>query len=293
MQGIAEVVRASPQARCAVSGALRTSEVLTVIAASESVARGEQELFELAEILRIHDERAQSAPGSPTSSPIWASEGMILWRSANQTAVVQALSPSPAAQRMAVEEIGRLIPTAGTPERRTDEPGANSQSVAAHVQLVTSAALLGADLENSRDGGVGWKAALASPTLPNTKAVVVKVPHHGSDNADHADMWSRLALSHAIAVVAPFSSSSKPVPKKSDIDRILSYAERAYCTAEPRGRTPSSDDKVVERRLRDPTRRVRQVSGGPIGHIRVRSKMRGPQDLRVALFDGAYRLTTS
>jgi hypothetical protein len=59
----------------------------------------------------------------------------------------------------------------------------------------------------------------------------VKVPHHGSGDAHHEDMWDQLVDDNAVAIVTPFSNGSVQRPSEADIARLCRLAIRLYATA--------------------------------------------------------------
>ena len=93
--------------------------------------------------------------------------------------------------------------------------------------------LLGADLENSPARDFGWKAVLASTQRPQQVSNAFKVPHHGSRNADHSDVWRVMLNRNCFAVVTPFGKLKTPLPTEADISRITKRTENAYCTTWP------------------------------------------------------------
>jgi hypothetical protein len=164
--------------------------------------------------------------------------------------------------------------------------------VALWVQVDRQIALLGGDLEDSNDVAIGWKAVLSSERIPSGSADLFKVPHHGSPNADNAEIWKAKLIERPIAVLAPFSSASRPLPSEADQKRIASRSE-AFCTASSRGTKVRMHDRTVLRKVESTPLRIRQVTGRQIGHVRVRRPLSEAVPPSVELFAGAFKLSAA
>jgi len=201
---------------------------------------------------------------------------------------VHALSPSDAAMTLALREIGQMMPKAGTPKRRVISQTPNHASVALWVIIGDLNILLGSDLENHPPNNLGWKAVLVSKNKPAGRALVVKVPHHGSSDAYNRDMWNQMVLPDPIALLTPFASGVNPLPSIADIGRIKKHASRIYCTGRPTGWHPPRRDPSVERTIRE-TVRTQRLIHGRMGHVRVRFKAgEGLNNPRIELFEQAF-----
>jgi len=295
MRGVAEIVRAAPLAQFLCSGALRTPEFFTAVAMGEERYRNPG-LSELAEIFRTLEERRPSGMSAETVSPVWVQEGsLILERPATAgcpAVSVRALSPSHGARRLGMRELDHFMPVLRRPKRRAVAFGPNQQSIAIWVEAGPAIAILGGDLEESSDAGIGWKAVLASPILPRGRAGMIKVPRHGSKNADNPDIWSLKLIKSPIAALTPFASASRPVPSERDLDRLVSRTPHVYCTANPTGKRPTTPDRAVLRKIRTVPRRMRDILGS-LGHIRIRARLESndsADEPTVELFSGAFRV---
>lgn len=124
---------------------------------------------------------------------------------------VRALAP----QDAALSSMNTLLKNLMTPDVLPEKVenalnNENKASIALHVQACGTSVLLGGDVETApRD--LGWIAIVdddAHDDLPKTS--LVKVPHHGSNNADHPPMWDRFVEERSPMLVAPFWASSRP-----------------------------------------------------------------------------------
>lgn len=93
-------------------------------------------------------------------------------------------------------------------------------SVVLHLDTAAGYALLGGDLINE-PAQYGWQAVLDdSQHQYLSRASMVKVPHHGSSNADHSGMWHQLVEDGPLMAVAPYTRLSKPIPTADDWRRL-------------------------------------------------------------------------
>jgi hypothetical protein len=97
----------------------------------------------------------------------------------------------------------------------------NRCAVVLHADCGDFSALLAADLVH--DGpGLGWSALLGEPLIQGISASgLVKVPHHGSQGADHPEMWTRLVTPGPCLAVTPYWPSS--IPTDDDVTRLRGY----------------------------------------------------------------------
>lgn len=290
MKGAAEVLRVAREALFACSGALRSRDFFYAVGASEGVRHAQQPLHEFSAILGLIESRRGAGVRRESASPHWLQEGTVapLTRSRPGAPEVRitAVSPSNGARRLGLHELATSIPVLKQPKRRAVALGPNEQCVALWIDVGEIKVLLGADLEDVPDAGIGWKAVLASPTLPDGRARMFKVPHHGSSGADNADVWQLKLEPSPIAVVTPFAPL---LPSRPDQERLAGRTRSAYCTSNPQGSGATSGDRVVQRKLRTIPRRIRRVIG-ETGHVRLRVPLSGEGDSSIDLSNGAATL---
>lgn len=127
--------------------------------------------------------------------------------------------------------------------------------------------ILDADLEKVRSQYSGWSAVVGSPGRPQGKAIIFKVPHHGSKNGHCEDVTAQL-LDKPISILTAYRRSH--LPADSDIERISTYSDSVYLTTPASGRKPhrdSSADKLYKSSVLE-----RVVLDGKVGQIRVRGR---------------------
>ena len=282
--GMASLLAMAPDARFCCSMALQHREFLTLVYAAPENIAGRSGVDEFAAILKELDARGQRAPifavenkrllslsGSDRSFPI----------------TLDTLSPSNPTIRLALAEIGKLIPQPGQPQRRIVNRSPNHASVVLWVSAGPVRALFGADLEQTGRVDEGWMAVVTCHQ-DNVRAHAFKVPHHGSTSSDHPDVWEKLLKEDTVAVVTPFAGGSVRLPKDSDLQRLSGRTTRLYCTAPGLGKPPSRD-RSVERMMREHLTERHIVAGRP-GHVRVRWAMSQDITPEIETFNGAYHV---
>lgn len=175
--------------------------------------------------------------------------------------LLAALAPSEFTQTAAL-----LHQTPG-PACNITEPTPNESSLVLWFETKDTAILLGGDLEVGV-GNTGWANVVAQFTPP-PRASMYKVAHHGSPDADHADIWERLLLPRPEAVVAPFSSAKRP--RDEDVERLRA-ASNAHFTG-PRGGGRIRREKHVERMAAAATLSGVRRRAGAVGHVRLRREL--------------------
>ena len=133
---------------------------------------------------------------------------------------VWSLSPSDAAFSDFIRSIGSMLPKEGESKIRIPSLSPNDVAVALWMRVEDIAVLLGSDLERR-----GWLAILQNAARPNGNASVLKIPHHGSENAHEPGVWEQMLDSEPFAVLTPWRRGGRELPSRQDVRRIVS------CTA--------------------------------------------------------------
>ena len=118
---------------------------------------------------------------------------------------IWALSPSDTQVEKFFLELAALIPKVRETKRRVAIQGPNHVAVVTLINVGDLAILLGSDLEETGDEGTGWSVIVSSKERPQHKASIFKVPHHGSENGHNSDVWDRMVIDDAFAILTPFS----------------------------------------------------------------------------------------
>lgn len=295
IRGISKALDECKSSSLAISAALQANEFLKLVSLySGPITRATSGLNEFGRAFQLLQQRKQR--GTQFNSPKWASADRLLYRDGIQIssktieAKVYSLSPSDASILKAQLAFSQLLPKEHEHKRRIASPKPNHASVVLWVELGNEIILLGADLEDTSDSKVGWSAILSSSTVTSEKANVFKIPHHGSENAHHNDVWVKLLWSEPIAIVTPFRPGRRFLPSSEDIKRITNLTSRAYATAPAKQRRPRWNRGVVRDFARQATRYVQEVDYG-WGQVRLRKRMNQVgESWRVELFGEAYAL---
>jgi len=293
IQGASDLLRECSAARFACSAALKCTEFLKLVQSNSHIKLVDHNsgVSEFAEILNILGSRDPSR--FRVGPDHWLTEGLSLLSPEKVGVQLTALSPSSQTVTDATLGLSELMPRVGAAIGRIVTPNPNALSVVLHVKLAGSGILLGADLENNSDCLKGWSAVISSELRSREKSHVYKVAHHGSDNADHPEIWSELVHLENFALITPYARGPRPLPSERDVARVKSRSNNAYSTCWPLPKKPARR-KGVDQTMNEIL--LKRVPLPPaVGHIRVRMKMgvsspTSPSLIGVDLFDGAARL---
>ena len=266
MRGLAKLVEVCTNAEFCCASALGEKEFLAAVGGLErhhfsNSRSGVKEIYNVFSVLE-----------SRGSVPNYAIANRTIFRAGHRE--VLSLSPSDEAFQTFLREIGRLFPGLGETKRRIRSTSPNDLSVVLWVRVGDNILLLGADLERR-----GWREILRGRALPDGRASVFKVPHHGAESAHEADAWGTLVEEAPVAILTPWHRGGGALPTEPDMERILTFTTDAFITAEPRrpGRSPVRRRREVERTLREAGVRLRRsvVQSGAI-------RLRRPTDAGAA-----------
>lgn len=266
--GAAEILRACSNARFTCSAALNAREFAMMVALSARLqlqAGSGSGLDEMRAIFDIIAERGGRRDGKLVAPYFAMARTTVFRRNAAPgvpDCVVEALSPSSMSLARGFQS---LAPAVNSAKRKLANPGPNELSMALHVRVGISAALLGADLEIGGSNLIGWRGVSNDPSPPQPKAVIVKVPHHGSAGADYPPAWAALVASDANLAVTSFHSSK--IPRPMDLSRLKSRSNDVFHTS-PRQARAVKFDPATSRALSGVKIRERR---GSLGHIRFRT----------------------
>jgi beta-lactamase superfamily II metal-dependent hydrolase len=278
IRGAAEIFANAPNARWVVSAALNTDEFKKLILAGRDPLCGTstREFDRLFAELR----KRKQSQRLESVGPAWASEGQLLWEKAG--ARVQVMAPSAATLTLAKHEIAGLLPIEGE-KRRVVSQGRNQLSIVLSVQLGRHGVLLTGDLVATSNPDTGWDGVLRTAIPAAQAAHLVKIPHHGSEGAHHAGMWSNLLEVRPIAVTTTYNPSG--LPKPTDRARIRELAGASYLTGVPGG--TKSAHRSGDRTIRAVVPELRQMFSR-LGHVRWRSRLDGSTTPTVEFFGAAF-----
>ena len=294
IRGASQVLARCKQAKFWCSSAIGTGDFFTLVCLSKGSGMASSGVDEFRAILEILSQRKPSGVRSAAVGPEWLLAGMspvsyrpTLWMRGVR---ILALSPSAASLTLAYRQIANLLPREGEDRRRVVRQSPNQSSLVLSVESKWFRAILGADLENSANPAVGWGAIVQSHRPNLDLADQLKVPHHGSRNADNPEVWRVLLKKNPIAVVTPNSALRQPLPTPADVARIRRRTNRGFCTSRPGGRKPTTRGGAIDKTA-DSVAKNRRTVLGSMGHVRCRIGAGWVRTApRIELLSGAYPL---
>lgn len=103
----------------------------------------------------------------------------------------------------------------------------NLISVALVLTVGNLQVVFGGDVETGTNNETGWAGIVSNINEPSLWAHIVKVPHHGSENAHNDLAWEKFCSKEKpIALVAPFLNGSVALPKENDVERIKALSQK-------------------------------------------------------------------
>ncbi|MGI2067836.1 hypothetical protein [Shewanella sp. MF08487] len=222
---------------------------------------------EISKVVSLIAERISLNKHDIKSYPIQARADLRLFQ--HDKVEIWALSPSTAAIFQSKIEIGKLLKT-NELRRKLVPMSENLNAIAIFIVTEHGNVLLGADLEthSSLTQITGWQAVVDSKNKPTAKASIFKIPHHGSINGHHPEVWSDMLDADPLSIMTAYSRSK--LPKSTDISRIKALSGHLYQTTINSPKLPVRD-KVIESFLKNITK-SRIVKTNRLGHIQTRMK---------------------
>lgn len=163
-----------------------------------------------------------------------AIQDRILYSSVvNNTIIkVTALSPSDKAIELFQKEMTEILNEAYNLNLAFKKNNQNHSSIVVLVEVGNTKILLGADLEVTSDVNTGWQQVCNSILSPKDKSVeIFKIPHHGSINGHHDNVWQSIICDNHIAILTPYGFGKKKLPSPDDMARILKGSHESYITS--------------------------------------------------------------
>lgn len=287
VRGLAQIFEECASAELVCSDALSSAEFIQLTQVYDVGAMQESSgISEFRRIVEIMNQRRNQKKDA-FRPPKFATADKCLWRhplSSERECAVYSLSPSDDLILAAKREIANLLPRAKEPKRWLPVLTPNNSAVVLWIDIGDFSILLGSDLEKR-----GWSVIVSSKTRPHSlsggKASFYKIPHHGSVNAHHPEVWSQMLNPHPICVLTPYDRSTK-LPTKKDTQRICSLTDNAYSTAIFRMKRRKRS-RTVDKSIKETVKSIKQIHSS-VGHVRLRTKC--VNDLRVELFGDALEL---
>ena len=269
IKGLATIFESARNARFVHSAAYDFKMLIQLVELASTSAASANAVQEYKKILSELLRRKQN--GHPSFTPAIANKKLLTLPN-GMTSEVVALSPSDIVYDNARNDLQeafasvsqRNVPISNTP---------NQMSIALWVRVGELNLLFGGDLEHVTSPHHGWNAILFSDEKPPGRALCLKVPHHGSQNAHCDEVWSRMLVPEPIALLAPYTPSRLPRP--DDLKRLLERTPKLYMTASPNGAACPRRENSVEKTMGAAAFNRRALTGR-MGRISVRFNAEQP-----------------
>ncbi|WP_340105396.1 MBL fold metallo-hydrolase [Rhodohalobacter sp. 8-1] len=187
----------------------------------------------------------------------------------SQRIAISALSPSEKVNEDYEIELSGLIDQASKSDIRTPLLSPNDKSVVLLIEIGYHNVLLGADLEVKDNDLYGWLNITRYSNIVNgaNKSTYFKIPHHGSENGFHQEIWDKLLEKDPIASITPYSKSS--LPKQDMLHKYHNLTKSLHLTSSPKkfNRPKKRDSQITKAILRfNPTVKELRKSLGIVSH---------------------------
>jgi hypothetical protein len=289
-RGLAKVVAACRSAEFICASALTKPEFLRMVTRYEerNQLAGTSGVSEISHVLHHMAASGRRPRYALADRPVYRfghAEGL-----ASEACIMTTLSPADKQLELFWSEIAALMPDVQQTKRRAVPRGPNHVAVAVWLAVGGEiSVLLGSDLEETPDQTTGWSVIVDSELRPPGFAAVFKIPHHGSETGQSAEVWRHLVATNAYALLTPFMRGRVQLPTDAGVRYILDHTERAFSTSHLRARSVTRRTPVVERAIRETVGRFRSAESR-FGQVRLRRKYVSGSSWSVELFGSACAL---
>lgn len=191
-----------------------------------------------------------------------------------------ALSPSNTAVTQAISNLVKLNIKDNSERLRNVLPvSENLNAVAIYFTFGDFSAILGSDLEEAESDLTGWSAIFKSNIIDELSlslSSLFKVPHHGSVNGHHDDIWNKLLEDQPLSIATAYTRSG--LPKECDIDRIKNRSSEFIVTRDSNASKKIKRDSMVEKELKSIVKSMKSIND-KMGHIQVRVSHNGKLEI--------------
>jgi hypothetical protein len=295
-KGVAQLLRAAPDAHLCISHALTDSEFLKFAARMRKnhipVAGTKLQEFSeaIGEIRRRNDAGLVNFNFAQVRTSVYNIDATKTGH--GLPCEVIALSPSNGDSLQFLQRIGEMMPSANASKISISAATPNDVSVVILVKIGELAILLGADLENSGKQTSGWEAVLNNHRAFSfgPKAALFKIGHHGSETAYNSSVWAELVLPGASSALTPWKRGRGFLPTADGVKKILTHTDEAYTTVLNLSSDQRKDRPVsVKRQLRESKVKLRDLSS-EFGAVRFRMSNPSSGHWQTELFGAASPL---
>lgn len=215
----------------------------------EKIKKGsESSTREFNECVEIVSKRAYKNIIRASSDKIIFSEKHIVESGKTILFELFALSPSEAVVSHFDLELSNLMADFKLSKVVVPEKSANEKSVALLIRSNEFSAILGADLEVGSKDDEGWKDIIKNSNSINSKAILYKIPHHGSINAYSEEIFNQLIDENAILKLTPWNRKNK-LPEIQMVEKYKNHSNEVFITSslDTLASKPKKRDKGLEK----------------------------------------------
>lgn len=202
---------------------------------------------------------------------------------------VLSLSPSDYTIFEFDKEISTLIEGYNPINKKIISKSPNSRSVVIYLKIGKHRALLGADLEIGNDNREGWLNILEKSTVIDEKSSLFKIPHHGSQNGYHNQIWVQLLSENPVSKLTPWNKNRK-LPEAEILKILCSHSSKVYMTSPIHNNKPKKRSKEIEKVINRLKSKVQEIKFNQ-GIIRSRIDISNEDnDWSILLIDNALHV---
>lgn len=147
---------------------------------------------------------------------------------------IHSLSPSDYSARLFDHEISELMDRYSPVNKKIPNQSLNDRSVVLLLEIGSHSVLLGADLEVKSNPDLGWLDIIHNSQTVKTAypSKYYKIPHHGSSNGYHSDIFDNLLGKNPIGSLTP-RHPSPSLPTEKMMEKYGSLMKELYFTSNP------------------------------------------------------------
>lgn len=219
IKGIAKIFRSATNANFCISISSDKEKFMTLISfdASKPIHKSTKEFAECLAILK-----------SRGKYPTYAIENRIVF--SNKYSKIHCLSPSDYTCQRFNYEIASILQEYSSLNKKIPYQSPNAKSIVTLLEFGSHSALMGADLEISENEHEGWKKILTNPEISGKKSSLFKIPHHGSINGYHEDIWKNLLTDNPVSKLTSWCRGKYLLPEGKMINKYKQHTSKLFIT---------------------------------------------------------------
>jgi hypothetical protein len=165
----------------------------------------------------------------------------------------------------------------------------NHLAMVIRIEALGQVVILGSDLEVLSDRANGWKRVV-DIELGRRRAPVLKVPHHGSENAFSGDHWRECLFDQPLAILTPFVHGRVVLPTDQGLKLLTDATDRVFMTCAPEKLVAKFRDKAVLEMMERATVSTPISLRGAPGRVTLRAKLSDPGLWTITTIGAAIQL---